>query len=305
MFTIKIRIHHPIIVVPFSLFLAVSGYLISDLIVHWEKFWLGLYLSTILPILISLPIALIMDRYFKKIQYQKIELERLDTINKKLFLLISHDVRAPLASLIGTIDLVTNDDLDLEQAKLYFKELSNKIKNVNSFLDGLLDWSRRQTQNKPLEFSLFDTSKVIKLAHDLLEPEAKLKNIKISMNSSDHKIYSDLGSYSFILRNILHNAIKFTPVGGKIKIKTFVKNSESHTTIYDSGIGITKKEIKKILDGENWDTTKGTSNENGSGFGLRTCLYYLKKNNGTLLIDSKINTGTKMTIVLPIRKWQV
>ncbi len=258
-----------------------------------------MYLAALLPIIISLPLALIMDRYFKKFQSQKKELEHLDMINKKLFLLISHDVRSPLASLIGTIDLVADNDLDPEEAKHYFAELSSKIKNVNSFLDGLLNWARRQTQNKPLEFALYDSSDIIKLTHDLLEPTAKLKKIRITMDIGAYKIYSDKESYSFVLRNILHNAIKFTPIDGEIIIKTFVKNKQIYTTIQDSGIGITNKEIIKILDGENWHTTKGTSNENGSGFGLRTCLYYLKKNNGTLLIESKVNAGTKMIIVLP------
>ncbi|SDE47658.1 sensor histidine kinase [Cellulophaga baltica] len=302
MLPLKNRIHHPIFVVPLSLFLSVSGYVISDFFAHWQKFWLGMYLAVLLPIIISLPLALIMDRYFKKFQSQKKELEHLDTINKKLFLLISHDVRSPLASLIGTIDLVTDNDLDPQEAKLYFSELSRKIKNVNSFLDGLLNWARRQTQNKPLEFSLYDSSDIIKLTHDLLEPAAKLKKIRITTKLGHHKIYADKESYSFVLRNILHNAIKFTPIDGEITIETFVKNKQIYTTIQDSGIGITKNEIKKILDGENWHTTKGTSNENGSGFGLRTCLYYLKQNNGVLLIDSEIDTGTKITIVLPAEK---
>nr|WP_233268671.1 HAMP domain-containing sensor histidine kinase [Cellulophaga sp. L1A9] len=197
---------------------------------------------------------------------------------------------------------MTDNDLDPEEAKHYFSELSSKIKNVNSFLDGLLNWARRQTQNKPLEFSLFDNSDVIKLTHDLLEPVAKLKKIRITTKLGHHKIYADKESYSFVLRNILHNAIKFTPIDGEITIETFVKNKQIFTTIQDSGIGITNNEIKKILDGENWHTTKGTLNENGSGFGLRTCLYYLKQNNGVLLIDSEITIGTKITIGLPAQK---
>jgi signal transduction histidine kinase len=296
---IKDKLHNPFIVVALALLISVSGYLISDYFIHWIKFWLGLYLAISLPIIIAFPIAIILHQNFKKINFQKKELERLDIINKKLFLLISHDVRSPLASLIGTIDLVANNDIDTNEAKLYFKELSNKVKNVNVFLDGLLDWSRRQTQNKPLNFVTFETLQVIKPMWELLEHEAQKKKITITFNSLSNRIYADIESYTFVFRNILQNAIKFTEESGTIHIETNEIDGMVHTTISDSGVGIHNREIDKILKGENWYTTKGTSQETGTGFGLRTCLYYLKKNNGDLLIESELKKGTKITIVLP------
>ncbi|MBU2995297.1 HAMP domain-containing histidine kinase [Cellulophaga baltica] len=299
MLPIRDKLNNPFVVVTLALFIAVAGYLISDYFVHWIKFWLGLYLAIALPIIIALPIAFILQQNFKKINTQKKELEHLDTINKKLFLLISHDVRSPLASLIGTIDLVANNDIDSDEAKLYFKELSKKVKNVNIFLDGLLDWSRRQTQNKPLSFVTFEALQAIKPMWELLEHEALKKNITINTNNLNTKMYADIDSYTFVFRNILQNAIKFTKQSGIIVLETKEINGLIHTIISDTGVGIHTKEIEKILKGENWYTTKGTSEEKGTGFGLRTCLYYLKKNNGDLLIDSEVGKGTKVSILLP------
>lgn len=295
----KDRLYHPAFVVTISVVLSIISYIIAHLIVYWEDFWVGLFLSTLIPFIVSFPIALIMDGYFKKIKNQKIELEELDSTNKKLFLLISHDVRSPLASLKGMIDLIENNDLDIDQAKLYFSQLSEKLDNVNSFLDGLLDWSRRQTQNKPLEPNLFNSSEIIKPTLKLLESPAKNKNIAITTKNIKNDIYADKNSYSFALRNILHNAIKFTNKGGTIHIETVTKNSHTHTTIKDTGVGISKKELDKILKGDNWFTTKGTLEESGSGFGLKTCIYYLEKNNGELIIESEVGKGTKFTIILP------
>tara|TARA_R110002033_G_scaffold171212_1_gene218539 strand:+ start:47014 stop:47925 length:912 start_codon:yes stop_codon:yes gene_type:complete len=296
---IQNRLYHPLFVVPSSVFLSLTAYIIAHYIIHWEHFWVGFFLSVLIPLMVSLPIALLMDGYFKKINKQKIELERLDSANKKLFALISHDVRAPLDSLKGMIELVVNETIDLEESKLYFDKLSNKLEHLNIFLDGLLDWSKRQTQNKPLEFSSFDSNEVIKPIIDLLEPLAQDKDITIITKNTKNKIHSDLESYSFVFRNILHNAIKFTPKSGAIQIQTITKNGKTHTSIKDSGVGISKKEINKILEGDNWYTTKGTSEENGTGFGLRTCIYYLEKNNGELLIESEEGNGTAMTIILP------
>jgi two-component system sensor histidine kinase/response regulator len=282
--------------------LSVIGFLITDFIINWEKFWGGLFLSIFLPIFISTPIAIIIDKSFKKIKTQNIELERLDSINKKLFLLISHDVRSPLSNLRGMIDLIANNDLEEHESKLYLKQLSEKLDNVNTFLNGLLEWSRKQTQDKPLDFENFEADEVIKPTIKLLESSIENKNISITTKKIKAMLYADKESYSFVFRNILHNAVKFTSNHGKIEISTAIINGHVHTQIKDTGVGISDKEINKILNGTNWYTTKGTSEENGSGFGLRTCFYYLEKNNGRLEIESEIGCGSNFTIILPMGK---
>ena len=302
MIPIKQRLYHPFFVVTISVLLSIISYVIAHYFIYWEDFWVGFFLSALILFVVSCPIAVIMDGYFKKINKQKIELERLDSINKKLFLLISHDVRAPLNTLKGMIDLITNDAIDNQESKLYLKQLSIKFEHVNSFLDGLLDWSKRQIQDKPIAFSSFNSAEAIKPICNLLEPIALSKEITISTKNLNNIIYADMESYSFVLRNVLHNAIKFTPKNGTIQIDTIKRDGHIYTSILDSGVGISEKEIKKILEGDNWYTTEGTLQERGSGFGLRTCIYYLKKNNGKILIESELNKGTKMTIILPEAK---
>lgn len=302
MIPIKHRLYHPFFVVTISVFLSIIAYFIAHYIIYWEDFWVGFFLSALIPFVVSFPIAMIMDGYFKKINKQKLELEHLDSINKKLFLLISHDVRAPLNTLKGMIDLISNNSIDSQESKLYLKQLSIKFEQVNSFLDGLLDWSKRQTQNKPIQFISYDCAEVIKPVCNLLEPNASSKEITIITKNLKNNIYSDMESYSFVFRNILHNAIKFTPKHGTIQIDTIERDGNIYTSILDSGVGISEKEIRKILEGDNWYTTEGTSQERGSGFGLRTCIYYLEKNKGRLEIESEKGQGSIFTIVLPVGK---
>ena len=299
MIPIKARLYHPLIVVSLSIIISLATYSIAYYFVYWQDLWVGFFLSILIPLVVFSPIAFIMDGYFKKLNKQKSELVQLDKTNKKLFLLISHDVRAPLTSLKGMIDLIDNDTLDFEQSKLYLHQLSDKLENVNFFLDGLFDWSKRQTQNKPLLFSSIDCVEAILPICNLLEQSAQTKDITIITKNLKNNVLSDRGSYLFVLRNIIQNAIKFTPEHGTILIETAVKNGKTYTSILDFGVGISEKEIAKILAGDNWHTTKGTSEESGSGFGLKTCIYYLKKNNGELLIESEVNKGTKITIILP------
>ncbi|WP_158975407.1 sensor histidine kinase KdpD [Cellulophaga sp. L1A9] len=299
MFPLKNKLHHPVIIVLMCVSLSTLGFLITDFFAHWGKFWEGLYLSIFLPIFISTPIAIIIDSYFKKIKSQNIELEQLDTINKKLFLLISHDVRSPLASLKGIINLITNNDLEEQESKMYLKQLSDKLDNLDVFLNGLLEWSQKQTQNKPLDFINFDALEVIKPTINLLEHAIENKNIITTLKSNGTTLYADKESFSFVFRNVLHNAIKFTGIQGRIHVETSSLNGEIHIIIKDNGVGISEEEIHKILNGSNWYTTKGTSEENGSGFGLRSCFYYLEKNNGRLKIESELGSGSTFTIVLP------
>ncbi|WP_165749154.1 sensor histidine kinase [Cellulophaga sp. Z1A5H] len=299
MFPLKNKLHHPIIIVLMCVSLSILGYLITDFIANWGKFWEGLYLSIFLPIFIATPIAIIIDRYFKKIRSQNIELERLDAINKKLFLLISHDVRSPLASLKGILNLIVNNQLEEQESKMYLNQLSDKLEHLDVFLNGLLEWSQKQTQNKPLDFTNFDALEVIKPTLKLLDHAIENKDIVTTLKSKGTHLYADKESFSFVFRNVLHNAIKFTGKEGKIHVETSSLNGEIHITIKDNGVGISEKETHKILNGTNWYTTKGTSEENGSGFGLRSCFYYLKKNNGRLKIESEIGSGSTFTIVLP------
>ncbi len=128
-----------------------------------------------------------------------------------------------------------------------------------------------------MNFVSFETLQVIKPMWELLEHEANKKNIIITFKNLSNKIYADIESYTFVFRNILQNAIKFTEESGTIYIETNEIEGMIHTTISNSGVGIHAREVDKILKGENWYTTKGTSEESGTGFGLRTCLYYLKK----------------------------
>ncbi|NJB36638.1 sensor histidine kinase [Croceivirga sp. JEA036] len=295
----KITRHHPAFIVIVSTILSVLFYLLGHKLVGWIHFWEGLILASVIPLLIAIPIALFTYNTLKKLKQQKVRLEQLDNVNKKLFALISHDVRSPLINLKGLLDIFLNEDADIKESKEYLGQVADKLDGVTVFLDGLLDWSKRQTLDKPLEKQVFSCATAIKPVCKLLEPLADEKNIKILANISAHDIYADENSYAFIFRNVLHNAIKFTPENGKIYLRTYQMYGKVYTEITDTGVGISEREIEKIMEGENWFTTKGTSNEKGTGFGIRTCLFYLKKNKGTLNINSTPGQGTTMTFELP------
>ncbi|MFI8379292.1 sensor histidine kinase [Leeuwenhoekiella sp. NPDC079379] len=295
----KESLYNPFFLVFTSVFLSTLTFTLVFSYTAWEDFWIGFWMSAIIPFIVSCPIAIIMDRYFKRLDLQKQKLEKLDSTNKKLFALISHDVRTPLNNLKTVIDLFNNDNISIEESKSLLKDLSGRLDNVTLFLDGLLDWSKKQTQDKQIEKTPFQTADLIKSILKLMQPQALDKNIEIVTQNINAKIYADIDSYAFVLRNLIHNAIKFTALNGVITINTYEEDNFVYTTIKDTGIGITPSVMDKIINGENWFSTPGTFNELGSGFGIKTCMFYLEKNKGSLSIQSEVGAGSTLTFKLP------
>ncbi|SHJ98535.1 sensor histidine kinase [Pseudozobellia thermophila] len=289
----------PYRVVIVSVLVATLLYVIAHGIFHFYKFGLGLVLSAVFPIVISLPISRVMIGYTRRIKKQKQELAKLDIINKKLFSLISHDIRSPMATLQGLVHAMAFNDFDRETEKEYLGRLSKHIANLDIFLSDLLQWSQDQIQDKPANRTLFKCNDTLAQIGGLFEGMLLEKQIDFTIGDLDSTIYADQQDYAFIVRNVLHNAIKFTPVKGKINICLKVVGDEVHTIIKDSGVGLSKEEIDIIFEGEKLFTQLGTSNEKGTGFGLKACIDYLKKNNGSLSIESVRGKGTKVSIILP------
>lgn len=291
-------LYSPITVVLLSVAISALIFLVIASILHIPFLSIGLLLSVAIPIPVSLPISFILINNYKKIKKQKLALEKLDATNKELFSLISHDIRSPISILKDMTEIFLEDGMEIEKQKAHLNQLTKKIDNVLKFLDDLIQWSRRQTENKPIEYSSFSCEEIISSVCEQLEILRKEKNITLKLGNLNNLVYTDKISYSFIIRNIYHNAIKFTQKNGEIEIYTTTKKGKTLTTIKDTGTGISKENLEEILNQDKWFSLKGTSNEIGTGFGIITCINYLKKNNGELLIESNLGIGTEITIIL-------
>ncbi|SIS71846.1 Signal transduction histidine kinase [Zobellia uliginosa] len=284
-----------VVCVLFSVFL----FLLSACFIKVANFAYGLTLSLVMPIIISYPISLVVIGYTKKIKKQKQELAELDILNKKLFTLISHDIRSPMATLKGLVDSMAFNDFDRETEKEYLGRLSKHIANLDLFLTDLLQWSQDQIKGKPVKSSLFKGKETIVQIAGVFEAMLLEKQIDFTLGDLNGTIYADPRNYAFVVRNVLHNAIKFTPKKGSINICLKTEGHEVHTIIKDSGVGLSKVEIDTIFEGEKLFTQLGTSEEKGTGFGLKASIDYLKKNKGRLSIESTPEKGTSVSIILP------
>lgn len=260
---------------------------------------IGLVLSFIIPSVASYPISSIMLKYHSKILDQKNELEHLNSINQKLFSTISHDIRSPISSASMLIDLTLSGTISIEENREQLKEVSSNINVLLAFLDDLLRWSKHQIEKKPLEPETFCTETILLHTIQLYKNVIVEKEIKLNIDNLKSLIHVDKGSYSFAVRNTLQNAVKYTPKGGLIMINVQEKDSNIITSIKDSGVGIPQEKIDNILYKRGYKSSKGTNQELGTGFGLRTAIEYLEPQGGKLEIDSEVNSGTEISIILP------
>jgi signal transduction histidine kinase len=134
----------------------------------------------------------------------------------------------------------------------------------------------------------------------LIEGQAGIKNISVvSSVNKECEVYGDRNMISTILRNLLTNAVKFTPINGSISVEASIMNDNVEISVTDSGVGISKAELEKLFLIENAVSHKGTENEKGTGLGLILCKDFVEKNGGKIWVESEIGKGSRFIFTLP------
>jgi len=266
---------------------------------------LFLVLAISLPIiLISLIRVWIADKQKKKINEQlskkKEELENLNVVKDRLFSIIGHDLRSPLANLEAILKLMDSGDLGLEEVLHLANKLTNDVQETSIMLENLLHWSNSQMKGVPPKFEQVELYKIAKDTFTFLRPQSEKKSISLKIDQIHPCItFGDKEMVRLVLRNLVANAIKFTPNEGRIIIQIDQKDNEALVSVIDSGIGINETNLKKIFSNQPI-TTRGTQNEKGTGLGLMLCKDFVEKNNGKIWVTSEVGKGTVFSFTLPL-----
>ncbi len=236
----------------------------------------------------------------ESIQLQNQRLEELNQIKDKLFSIISHDIRGPLRMLLGVLSLLEDDDLSKEEVHLITQKLKDNTIHLSDFLDNLLAWARCQMDaisTQPEELSL---AAVASENIALLKPIAEKKKIQLQVSiESAIQVLADRESLNIVLRNLIANAIKFTPENGMVTIQTRTEEGCAIISVQDNGMGIPQEDQHKLF-GLGAFTTAGTNNEKGTGLGLLLCKDFVEKNGGRIWVESELNRGTTFKFTLPL-----
>ncbi len=227
------------------------------------------------------------------IESQKVKLEEVNEIKNKLFSIIAHDLKSPLVTFKGMLDLVQAGVLTEKEFNSFIPELSENVECTTNMLNNLLSWTKSQMKGVEIIKSEFDIHSIIVNLISLYSKNINEKSLTvINEINSGTIIYTDKNILEFVLRNLIYNAIKFNHPNGIIKIYSVGIGSEQiKICVEDTGVGIPEKNLRQILEG-NSITTAGTSNEKGNGLGLMLCKDFIESINGNLSITSKPNEGS-------------
>lgn len=235
----------------------------------------------------------------QEITKQRDEQEKINIFKDKLFSIISHDLRSPLASLSSSLFLFKSKILSDKERNTLIDLLSRDYQATSYLLDNLLNWTRMQMQGLKIDPKMINLTDLVKENFNLLKPQAEKKDISLICNTPESLVvFADLEMVKTVIRNLIHNAIKYTPPKGNILVNSFITADYIITAIQDSGRGMSIEEQKKLFSSEHF-SKYGTSNEKGSGLGLLLCKDFIEKNKGTIWVESIENEGSTFSFTLP------
>jgi signal transduction histidine kinase len=245
---------------------------------------------------------LILQEANDKVQLQNIALQDLNATKDKFFSIISHDLKGPLNSLTSFSGLLINhtDSLSKDEIKMLAKDLDKSLKNLFALLENLLEWSRSQTGKIEFKPEAFDVTALLAENTELLKAQAQNKNIVLeNAYISEQSVFAHKHSINTVVRNLISNAIKFTPAGGMIKVDLQPKADSVTVTIADNGVGMSKEVMNKLFRIDTKHTTKGTAEEKGTGLGLILCKEFVEKNGGRIWVESEEGKGSVFCFTVP------
>lgn len=239
----------------------------------------------------------------KIILTQKVKLAELNSTKDQLFSIVSHDLRSSVNALKTsnsklTTSLETKNYSELDQLLHQNSAIAN---GAYSLLDNLLHWALLQTKQLYFHKDSVHLYSIVQQIEYNYKPLLLDKTIifenAVSKNSF---IFVDLDSLKIIFRNLLDNAIKFSPENSKISFYTVETNTDfCQLVIQDSGLGMAQSTINELLQDNELLAKKSNSEIIGTGLGMQLCKQMIKKNRGTLAIESELNKGTRITLSFP------
>ena len=238
----------------------------------------------------------------QKVQQQNLQLQELNATKDKFFSIISHDLKGPLNSLTSFSGLLINhtESLSKEEIQMLARDFDKSLKNLFVLLENLLEWSRVQTGNIEFTAEPLDLAAVLEQNKALLTAQAQNKNITL-LNGREGPVMVNAHPHSIntVVRNLISNAIKFTPEGGAVMLNLKQVKDAVQVSIADTGVGMPAEVMKKLFRIDTKHSTKGTANEKGTGLGLILCKEFVEKNGGTIWVESEENKGTVFHFTLP------
>lgn len=228
------------------------------------------------------------------------ELITANRVKDRLLSVISHDIKSPLNSLKGILNIFNKGSISQEEFKNYARKIEDDLSKTSLLVDNMLYWTASQLKGTTIKKERFNLGDLIEENVELFHSMASNKRIVLKNELTDeHVIYFDRDVLNLVLRNMIANAIKFSHEGDEVQIHSTTSGNTTLVQVIDYGIGMTNETMRSVQHSFSVKSKSGTNDEKGTGLGLAFCRDYLLKAGGEIKMDSTPGKGSTFTIVIP------
>ena len=218
----------------------------------------------------------------------------------KLFSIIGHDLRGPIGALQGLLNMFGEGEITKKELMDFLPKLRGDVDHIYFTLNNLLSWGHSQLNGSVTKPEITAVENIVKDNINLLSEQAQSKSIRIVNELPDNThTWADSNQIDIVIRNLMSNALKFTPENGMIKISGEEYAGHWQISVRDTGVGMDQATVDKLFDKNSNVTTYGTNNEKGTGLGLSLCKEMVEKNNGKIWVESTLRIGSTFHFTLP------
>ena len=239
------------------------------------------------------------------IEQQNQELRATLNNRDKMYSVIAHDLRSPMASIRMVLNLVVasaSPETVGEEIYNLLDQANRESEEVHDLLDNLLKWTKSQTGRLNVVKQELELNDIIPGVVEIFDTIAATKHIKLELKSESDslKVEADNDMLKTVVRNFLSNAIKFSPADSTIEIAMTKENEFAKVSVRDHGVGIASDRLDSIF--HKGETTYGTGGEEGSGLGLQLCQDFARKNGGDCTVESVEGQGSTFSVLIPLKQ---
>ena len=239
------------------------------------------------------------------IEQQNQELRATLNNRDKMYSVIAHDLRSPMASIRMVLNLVVasaSPETVGEEVYNLLDQANRESEEVHDLLDNLLKWTKSQTGRLNVVKQELELNDIIPGVVEIFDTIAATKHIKLELKSESDslKVEADNDMLKTVVRNFLSNAIKFSPADSTIEIAMTKENEFAKVSVRDHGVGIASDRLDSIF--HKGETTYGTGGEEGSGLGLQLCQDFARKKGGDCTVESVEGQGSTFSVIIPLKQ---
>lgn len=231
------------------------------------------------------------------------ELVNLVATKDKFFSVMAHDIKNPFNAIMGFSDVLVDeyDNMNNDMRRELIQHIATASKNLYQLLENLLTWSRFQRGNLEFNPKPVELRAALDPVLGALLPTAVSKGVSLidRLNDQSLHVMVDPPMLDSIVRNLINNALKFTPKGGQVVVSASVDASTVTISVADTGVGMTEEQVNRLFRIDTSTTTLGTNNEQGTGLGLILVYDFVTRQGGSITVESKLGVGSTFKVTFP------